>query len=231
MSSDPTSHAPDPRTGLVLPDRRSLLRTGGLALVGAVVLAACADDDEGAAPEDATTTSTTSPADVELDAEDEVALLRTAMSLELAVIDAYRGAIERGLVETGGMLEALAIFQAHHDAHHRTLAAIVDAAGGEPYRTPNAAIRAAIVDPALTHATGEADVVRLAHDLEVAATQLYVHAATRLRAAELRAASMSIGGVESRHVALLAQISPVAGERPSAYPAENPLPPVAMLPR
>jgi hypothetical protein len=211
MSSDPTPRAPDPRTGLVLPDRRSLLRTGGLALVGAVVLTACADDDEGAAPEDATTTSTTSPADVELDAEDEVALLRTAMSLELAVIDAYRGAIDRGLVETGGMLEALAIFRAHHDAHHRTLAAIVD--------------------PALTHATGEADVVRLAHDLEVAAAQLYVHAATRLRAAELRAASMSIGGVESRHVALLAQISPVAGERPSAYPAENPLPPVAMLPR
>jgi len=219
---------------LGVPTRRQVLRLGGLAIAGGAVLAACSssdgDGDDGAARPTGRSSSTTAP-----DATDrpgpelDLVLANTAISLEALAVGAYGTALASGLVERPPVRDALTMFQAHHAAHRDALVAVVEAAGEEPFTTPNPVVRAAFVDPRLASAAAEADLVRLAYDIEQAAAQTYVHATGSLSTVELRATSASIAAVEARHAAILDALGGLAGERPARYPTTNPLPADALV--
>lgn len=217
---------------LGVPTRRQVLRIGGIGLAGAAVLAACSEDDRGDQP------PSTAPLDEPDDEDDadvieddglDLVLVNTAISLEVLVIDTYRFVLDSGLLPTPVLRDAVDLFGQHHAEHRDALVAVVEAAGEEPFTVANAVVKAATVDPLLLAATSEGDVVRLAHDLEQAAAQTYVHAAAALSTAELRATAIRIAGVESRHAAVLDAAGDLSNSKPAVVPADNPLPLEAMV--
>lgn len=213
------------KAGLLgLPDRRGFLRIGGIGIAGAALLAACGDDDDpsatplGGAADDGAAT--------------DIVLANTAISLETLAIDTYTVAAESGLVESAAVAAAATLFAEHHVAHRDALVATVDGAGATPFTGTNAAVKSAIVDPALAAATTEADVIALAYELETAAAQTYVYAAGVLSTPRLRSTIMTIGGIEARHAAVLGQVGSLGVDTvfPNAFfPAENPLPEAGVI--
>jgi hypothetical protein len=231
LFADGDELAPSARSQVLgVPDRRGFLRIGGLAIAGSLVLAACGDD--GDAPDVARpSTSTTAPPGTTPSPETDVILANTAISLEILAIDTYQIALDTGMIESAAFADAARLFQAHHAQHRDALAAVVQAAGAEPYATANAVVKAGFVDPALYSASSEGDLVRLAYDIERSAAQTYVHAATILSTAELRQTAMTIGPVEQRHATALELLGELSNDRPAALPATNPLPSDALIVR
>jgi hypothetical protein len=188
--------------GVPSPGRRTFFKVGGTAFLGAAILAACGDDDgepseSGAAPttggDDATTT--TGGANMDL------VLARTAASVELLAVDAYQAAIDSGVVTTPAVADAAGLFQSHHREHAEALNATVREAGGDEVTEANSFLMENLV--ATADLSSELSIVQFARGLEDAAASTYVFAAGALSAPELRAAIMSIGGVEARHVTAL----------------------------
>jgi hypothetical protein len=226
---------------LGVPGRRQALQIGGIGIAGAALLAACGDDGGSssagttAAAAASTTTaaaaasSTTAAGAASMD----LVLAKTAASLEALAIAAYDTAIGSGLVKTAAIGDAAKLFQSHHKAHLDALNSVITGAGASKVTDPNAAVKKAIVDPAVAAAKTEADIVMLAFTLEDAAAQTYVFAATQLSTPALRSTIMTIGGVEARHRALLAVLA--QGKKPADvfpaafFKAENPLPADALI--
>ena len=212
---------------LAVPSRREVLRIGGLGIAGASLLAACGDDDAAPPPD-------TSPLDDDGEAEAsspemDVVLANTAISLEILAVDAYQIIIESPLVETAAFVDAATLFRSHHAEHRDALVATVEAAGGTPFTTANPVVKAALVDPLVFAAAGEGDLIRLAYDLEQAAAQTYVYAATALSTPRLRSTVMTIGGIASRHATILDALGELGNEQPAFLPSTNPLPEDAMV--
>ena len=159
----------------------------------------------------------------------DLALARTAASLEKLAVDTYQTGIDSGLVTTMAIADAATLFQSHHQDHLDALNAVITDAGGEAVTEPNEAVFEALIEPAVTAATAEADIAQIAFDLESAAAQTYVYAGGQLSTPVLRSTIMTIGGIEARHAAVLqvvalgaapAEVFP--GER-GFYPGDNPL--------
>lgn len=218
---------------LGVPSRRQVLRIGGTALAGSVVLAACGgDDDEAAPPETPDDNEDDVAADDATSAADrDVVLVNTALSLEVLAVDTYQVLLESPLVTSAEVMDVATVFQSHHAQHREALVPLVEAAGAEPFLTANPVVKAAFVDPQVFGAATEADLVRLAWDLEQAAAQTYVHAATALSTAAQRSTVMTIGGVEARHAAVLDLVAELGKEEQALYPADSPLPSDAIVPR
>lgn len=219
-------------TLLGVPTRRQVLRIGGTALAGSALLAACGDDDEGAPPE----TPDDEDDDVATDdvasaADRDVVLVNTALSLEVLAVDTYQVLLESPLVTSAEVVDVATVFQSHHAQHREALLPLVEAAGAEPFLTANPVVKAAFVDPQILGAAAEADLVRLAWDVEQAAAQTYVHAATALSTAAQRSTVMTISGVEARHAAILDLLAELGKEEQAVYPADSPLPSDAIVPR
>jgi hypothetical protein len=220
---------------LGMPDRRQFLRFGGLAVAGAAVLAACGGDDDDSSGASATSTTamggttTTTGAGATMD----LTLAKTAASLEKLAADTYETAIGSGLVTTMAIGDAAKLFQEHHQAHLDALNGVVTQSGASEITEANAAVKEAVIDPAVNAAKTEADIVALAFTLEDAAAQTYVFAATQLSTPALRSTIMTIGGVEARHRALLAvvaqQKAPAEVFPTAFFPSENPLPAGALV--
>jgi hypothetical protein len=210
--------------GVPSPGRRSFFKVGGATIMGAAVLAACgSDDDAGSA---STTSTMGSGAD---EGSMDLALARTAASLEQLAVDTYQTGIDSGLVTTMAIADAAVLFQSHHQAHLDALNGAIRDAGGDEVTEPNQAVYDALIKPAVDAATAEADIVQIAFDLESAAAQTYVFAGGTLTVPALRSTIMTIGGIEARHAAVLQVAAQGAtplevfpGER-AFYPAENPL--------
>jgi hypothetical protein len=209
--------------GVPAPGRRQLFKLGGATLVGAAVLAACGDDDDssGAAGGSSSTTSG--------DGGGDLALARTAASLEKLAVDTYQTAADSGLVTTAAIGSTAMLFQQHHQDHLDALNGAIRAVGGTEVTEQNQAVFEALVQPAVAAASSEADVVQLALDLESAAAQTYVFAGGALSVPDLRSTIMTIGGIEARHAAILqvvAQAMPPASVFPDErafFPGDNPL--------
>lgn len=221
-------HRPDEvAAALGVPTRRQVLRIGGTAVAGSLLLAACSDDGEAVPPERdgpaSADPSASSGADL------DVVLANTALSLEVLAVDTYRKAQEGGLVETAEVRDVVALFQDHHGAHRDALVGVIDAAGGSPFLTANPVVRAAFVDAELASAAGQPDLLRLIHALERTLAQTYVHATGRLSTAALRSTAASVAAVEARHAAVLDALGELAEERPPRYPSTNPLPVDALV--
>jgi hypothetical protein len=214
--------------GVPSPGRRHLFKVGGATILGAAVLAACGSDDDTSTSSSSSTTmggSSTSEDDANMD----LPLARTAASLEKLAVDTYQVGIDSGLVTTMAVADAAKLFQEHHQMHLDALNSVISGAGGDEVTTQNEAVFKALVEPAVTKAASETDIVMLAYDLESAAAQTYVFAGGALSAPELRSTIMTIGGIEARHAAVL-QVAAL-GASPLAvfpdgrafYPGDNPL--------
>lgn len=215
----------DRAAALSMPDRRGFFRIGGVSIVGASLLVACGDDDEVVTPDvdgaDPTAAPTDPPADptaapdptAEPEPTEEpmggnemdLVLLRTATSLELAAVEAYQAAIDNAgaLGITAPVAEAATLFQSHHAEHAAALQGATDEAGGMAYEEPNPFFMENVVNPTVAELTDEMATVEFALQLENAASQTYTFAGGTLSTPMLRQTIMSIGGVESRHAAVL----------------------------
>ncbi len=212
---------------LGIPGRRQFFKIGGASIAGAALLAACGDDDDTAdtptSGGGADETTTTEGGNM------DIVLANTAISLEILAVDTYQVAIDSGLVTTQAVADAATLFQQHHQEHADALAGVV---GADAYDQANAAVKTALVDPAVESAAEEGDIIKLAFDLETAAAQTYVFAAGALSTPELRSTIMTIGGVESRHATILGQVAMYETSTvfPGAfYKSDNPLPEGAVI--
>jgi hypothetical protein len=227
---------------LGVPDRRGLLRMGGIGIAGAALLAACGGDDTetpaavggGAAGTGMTgSASGATGSGASGSAALDLTLAKTAASLEFLAVETYTTAVKSGLVTTAAIGDAAKLFQSHHQAHLDALNALLTANGAARITASNAAVKSMVVDPAVKAAKTEADIVALAFTLEDAAAQTYVFAATQLSKPELRSTIMTIGGVEARHRAILAYMvqkkAPAEIFPAGFFTSSNPLPAEALI--
>lgn len=209
--------------GLPAPSRRSFLKIGGMTVVGGAVLAACSSDSKTASTGSSSASSTgASSSSSSGSGTQDASLAKTAASLEALAVAVYDTGIKSGLVTTAAIADAAKLFQSHHQAHLDA----INSGTGVNYTTPNAAVKAALVDPAVSAAKTETDIVKLAYALEDAAAQTYVFAASALSTPALRSTIMTIGGVEARHKAVLGGVlmtAPADLFGGAFYKKDNPL--------
>jgi rubrerythrin len=136
----------------------------------------------------------------------DVKLLSAALALELAEIKAYGDAIASGMLSPP-VQATLQSFAADHAAHRDTLTAALAKAGA------SASSEFAPLESPVPHS--EADVLANAYGLERQIAALYLGATAQYADRELTATAASILGVETAHVALLAE----ALRRWPAYPS------------
>ncbi|MGH9033707.1 MAG: ferritin-like domain-containing protein, partial [Acidimicrobiia bacterium] len=173
--------------------RRRLLRIGGTTIAAAAVLAACrptGDDDPG-------TDERARPSSADRE------LLRTASSLDELALAVYERASGSGLVTTSDAMNTLELFRRHHREHAELFARATADAGGEPFREPNPVVMASL-RPALDAATDEAAVLALALDVERLLAETYQSFAGAFTDRSFDVATMSVGGTEARHAAVIA---------------------------
>jgi len=199
---------------LGVPSRRSFLTVGGATVAGSAILAACATKKP---PQTAVTgsteaapasTTTTAPGSADTD----ITLLRTAQSIEVLAVQTYGTALSGGLLTTPSLIDMIKLFQSQHQDHAGLIASVTRDQGGTPYDTANIYLDVEVVTPALAAATDEASIVALATELENTAAQTYTLAGKVLTTPEMRAALMSIGATEARHLTVLygvAALNPV----------------------
>jgi hypothetical protein len=216
--------------GVPAPGRRQFFKVGGATIIGAAVLAACSSDDSDSdSSADDVGSTTTEGANMDL------ALARTAASLEKLAVDTYTTAAGSGLVTTKAIGDAAGLFMQHHQMHLDALNAAIKDAGGQQVTEANQAVYDAVVKPAVDALEDEAGVVQLALDLELAAAQTYAYAGGALSVPALRSTIMTIGGIEARHAAVLVVLaqakSPleVFPDQRGFFPGSNPLPEGAVL--
>jgi hypothetical protein len=207
-----SDRSPDATSSLVLGGltRRSLLRVGGLTVVGGTLLAACGGDDSNSSSTDAPVATSgpagsAAPPSSSPSMSTDVVVLRTASSIEELAVAAYQLAIDSGLVTTAAVGDAAKMFQDHHREHSALFQAATTAAGGEPFAQANPAVLAAL-QPAIDALADEAGVLMLALDLENAAAQTYQANVGAVVDVTLNKALMSVGGVEARHAAVIAGV-------------------------
>ena len=188
-----------------VPSRRSFLTVGGAAVLGSAVLVGCGKSSKktlavsGTSVPEPSSTTTTAPGTKELD----LTLLRTAQSIEVLAVQTYQQALDSNLLTTAGLADMIKLFQSQHTDHGGLLASATRDAGGTPYDTANPFLDVEVITPALAAATDEASIVKIAVILENTAAQTYVQAGGVLTTGDLRAAIMSIGATEARHLSVL----------------------------
>jgi hypothetical protein len=213
-------------------DRRRFLQCGTATLVGAVVLGACTSDDDGNSPQGQAQTTTTLPNPTGTGPTD-LALAKTAASLESMLMDAYQKVIASPFVTNPTLIALANLFVQHHTQHLAAMNGIIATAGSPTINAPNDAIERQIVQPAFAAARTEDDLVHLMFTLEDATAQTYVYSGGATTRADLRASMMSIGGIEARHRVLIGvQLEQQTMDDlfPSSFArSENPLPPDALV--
>ncbi|HEY2814236.1 MAG TPA: ferritin-like domain-containing protein [Acidimicrobiales bacterium] len=212
-------------------ERRRFLQCGGAALFGAVVLGACTSDDSGHQQGQPPTTTPTTL--VNGAGPTDIALTKTAASLEAMLIDAYQKLTTSPLVTSSSLVALGTLFAQHHTQHLAALNGIITTGGSAAITAPNDVMEKQIVQPALAAAKTQDDLVHLFFTLEDATAQTYVYAGGASTRPDLRSSMMSIGGIEARHRALLSvqvEQQQIDDLFPSAFAqSDNPLPPDALV--
>lgn len=215
----PGGLTPDsPRGGI---HRRRLLEMGGLCLVSAV-LAACSGGRSSSSrtPGPPGETSTTGAPTNAVD----IAVLRTASSIEHFAVGLYMEAAGLNLVRTPAVSEVAKYFADHHSQHAADLEAWTVKAGGQPFSEANPVL-SRMATGRVAALQSEADVVRLVYEAENVAASTYLASAGLFTDHSLNAVIMSVGSAEARHMAVLGAIldgvvaAPDAGT--PAYPRDG----------
>jgi hypothetical protein len=211
-------------------DRRRFLQASALALLGTAVVACTKDKPKGAPGQPTTTEPTTTSSGA---SPSDVALLKTAASLEALAVGVYQRVAGAALVKDPAALDATTIFMAHHTAHQMTLNELLRVAEVAAVTAPNGEMDGKIFQPALAAAKTEDDIIQLLFTLEEVMAQTYVYSADVLTMPEHRVAIMTIAGTQARHRALLGSVfsgQTVADLFPSAFAkSNNPLPADAIV--
>lgn len=211
-------------------DRRQFMKLGGIAVLG-VAIAACTDDEPAAAPGETTTTQPTTTSSGA--SPSDIALLRTAASLETLAVGVYQRAAGAAVIKDPTTLDAVTLFLAHHTTHQLTLNALLQAADVSAITTPNAVLDRSIFQPGLAAAKTEADLITLLFTLEEVIAQTYVYSADIVLKPEHRVTLMAIAATQARHRVVLGYAfaeQSVDDLIPAAFAERsNPLPADAML--
>ena len=181
-------------------DRRQFMKFGSITLLGAAI-AACTSDEPKAAPGQTTTTVPTTTSSGA--SPSDIALLKTAASLEALAVGVYQRTAGAALVKDPVALDATTLFMAHHATHQLTLNGLLRVADVSAVTAPNSVLDRSVFQPALAAAKTQDDVVELLFTLEEVIAQTYVYSSDVLTKLEHRVAFMTIAGTQARHRALL----------------------------
>jgi hypothetical protein len=187
-------------------NRRRFMRLSGLAVVGGTVLAACGDDKKKTASGGATETSaTTATTAASAASKTDQTIARTAASLENFAVAVYDKAIMNAaaLKISDPVAKAAVLFKSQHVDHAKAFNAAATQLGGQPYTDPNPAAAKAF-ETQIAALKTEQDVLKFAFALEQIAAQTYQGVGMKLSTPTLRQTAMTVGGVEARHMAILA---------------------------
>lgn len=184
--------------------RRRFISVSGLGLLSSAALAACTSSRSkrtsgGSSTSSTDETSTTVPIDP------DVAILRLASSLEHSVIAVYQQAAGLDLVKNQALLDATTYFSTQHADHAGLFQSLTAQKGGQPFSNPNQAILD-FLRPRIAALATEADVIKLAYDVEGLAAATYLSVVATFKDAKLNATTMSVAGIESRHVSVLGMV-------------------------
>ena len=147
----------------------------------------------------------------------DIALLRTATSLEHNAIFVYEAVVAAGLLSGDAAILA-ARFLSDHQAHPAATASLTEKLGGKAFNEPNPRLQSIYIEPALRLITGDeakgipatddpvADVLALAYALETIAGSTYQVYIPMLADPALRGAAIGIGEQESRHAAVIGSL-------------------------
>jgi rubrerythrin len=147
----------------------------------------------------------------------DIALLRTATSLEHNAIFVYEAVAAAGLL-SGDAATLAARFLSDHKAHAEATASLTEKLGGKAYNEPNPRLQSIYIEPALRLITGDeasgisatddavADVLALAYALETIAGSTYQVYVPMLTDPALRGAAIGIGEQEARHAAVIGSL-------------------------
>jgi hypothetical protein len=197
-------------------NRRRFLVVGGGGLAAATLLAACGDDGEPSSATAAGGTSAPTTSVASGGSDTDITVARTAASLELFAVSVYDTAITNaealGIEAQVG--SAATLFKDQHQQHADAFNAAATQLGGEAYTDPNPTAQDAFADT-IAGLSDQAGVLTFAHDLEQIAAETYQSAVSMLSTPELRQTTMSVGGVEARHQAILAMF--IDGGDPNPY--------------
>jgi hypothetical protein len=184
-------------------NRRRFMKLSGLAVAGGTLLAACGDDKKKEASGGAAETTTTTAASAASKTDQTIA--RTAASLEIFAVAVYDKAIMNAaaLKISDGVAKAAVLFKSQHDEHAKAFNAAATQLGGQPYTDPNPTAAKAF-ETQIAALKTEQDVLKLAFGLEQIAAETYQGVGMKLSTPMLRQTAMTVGGVEARHMAILA---------------------------
>ena len=179
-------------------NRRKAITVAGGGVLMAALLAACGDDGGSADASGGLGRPSK---------KQDATIARTAASLENLAVTVYQTAIDNasklGISAAVGSVAEL--FQDHHRAHAAAFNAAATASGGKAYTEANP-VALAEFKATIDALKNELDVLKFARDLEAIAAQTYQAVTPSLSTTALRRSTMAIGGVEARHVALLATV-------------------------
>jgi len=202
---DPSTNADDSiKSNLFLSgvNRRRFMQIGGVSVLSAAVLAACGKSDKksGASSADGGKGGKNGSKGSDTD----IAILRTASSLEHVAIDVYQKAIDNAgaLGISAGVADVAKLFQSQHKDHAGLFVGATKEAGGTPFTMANPAVLDSLKGR-IAALKNEMDVITLARDLENVAAATYQSTVGAYDNLAYNAASMSVGGVEARHAAVL----------------------------
>lgn len=133
---------------------------------------------------------------------DDPTIAAFAESIELAAVEAYKAALNSGKITNKAVTDAAGVFIRHHQEH---AAAFAGAAATKATHQPNPKLLKGLSD-ALSKASDEPAVVRIALDTENAAAGTYLFALGALTSKEALQLTASILPVEGAHAVTLAQV-------------------------
>jgi hypothetical protein len=182
------------------------MKLSGVAAGAGLVLAACGSDDENESSGGSTeTTAAAGTADTSAGNKTDQTIARTAASLEIFAVAVYDKAImnAEALKISDPVAKAAVLFKAQHDEHAKAFNAAATQLGGQPYTEPNPTAAKAF-EAQIAALKTEQDVLKFAFALEQIAAQTYQGVGMKLSTPQLRQTAMTVGGVEARHMAILA---------------------------
>ncbi|HYH51234.1 MAG TPA: ferritin-like domain-containing protein [Acidimicrobiia bacterium] len=189
-------------------NRRRFMKLSGVAAGAGLVLAACGSDDENESTSRGSTDTTMSGASTPGTAagnKTDQTIARTAASLEIFAVAVYDKAIMNAaaLKISDPVAKAAVLFKTQHDEHAKAFNAAATQLGGQPYTDPNPTAAKAF-ETQIAALKTEQDVLKFAYALEEIAAQTYQGVGMKLSTPTLRQTAMTVGGVEARHMAILA---------------------------
>lgn len=183
--------------------RRRFLQVGGIGVLSSALLAAC---NGGGSPSPVTSTTIPGPTTTTIAVPSpDIAVLRLGSSIEHYVVSLYGLVAGSGLLRSSALTDAVKYFSDQHADHAGFFEQATRDHGGQPFTSANPVIG----DTLKSRVDGlrnEADIVKLAYDVEQMAAATYFASAGTFQDLILNAAVAGVSGVEARHVAVLGMI-------------------------